>query len=325
MNNRIIKNLDVVVVGELNVDLILTGLPSLPEMGQCKLSKDMHFTLGSASAIFASNIARLGLNVGFIGKIGSDYFGDFILQSLNNRNVDTSQIIRDNNAKTGICVSLSFPENYAMASYAGVRETFRLPEVDINYVSTARHMHMSSYYLQTGMQEGCAELFRCAKELGLTTSLDPDSDPYGKWDNSIFEILKYVDIFLPNEKEAINISKCNNVESALDLLNKVVNTVVIKTGKFGAWTKNHKKTIHANIFKIDTVDTTGAGDSFNSGFIYQYLKGSDIEDCTLWGNACAAISTTQPGGTTVFPNLSELQQFLAERKEEIKHIIDIRK
>ena len=146
------KKLDVVVIGELNVDLILTGLPSIPEMGQCKLSKDMHFTLGSASAIFASNIARLGLNVGFVGKIGGDFLGDFILQSLNNRNVDTSQIIKDNNAKTGISVSLSSPDNYAMASYAGVRESFRLSDIDFDYVSKAKHLHMSSYYLQTGMQ-----------------------------------------------------------------------------------------------------------------------------------------------------------------------------
>jgi sugar/nucleoside kinase (ribokinase family) len=294
-------------------------------MGQCKLSKDMNFTLGSASAIFASNIARLGLNVGFLGKIGDDYFGDYILQSLNSRNVDTSHIIRDKSAKTGICVSLSFPENYAMASYPGVRETFRLSNVDFDYISTARHMHMSSYYLQTGMQEGCSELFRHAKELGLTTSFDPDSDPSGKWDNSIFKTLKYVDIFLPNETEALNISKCNDVESALDLLSKVVNTVVIKTGKSGVWTKNPNKTIHANVFKIEVVDTTGAGDSFNSGFIHQYLKDSEIEECALWGNACAAISTTKTGGTTAFPDISELQQFFTEREEEIERIIDLRK
>jgi sugar/nucleoside kinase (ribokinase family) len=325
MNNRAKKKLDIVVVGELNVDLILTGLPSLPEMGKGKLAKDVSFTLGSASAIFASNIARLGLNVGFLGKIGDDYFGDFILESLNSRNVDTSHIIRDKSAKTGICVSLSFPENYAMASFPGVRETFKLSDIDFDYISTARHMHMSSYYLQTGMQEGCSELFRQAKEFGLTTSFDPDSDPSGKWDNSIFDTLKYVDVFLPNDTEALNISKTKNVESALDQLSKVVDTIVIKMGKSGVWTKNSEKAIHSNVFKVAVVDTTGAGDSFNSGFIYQFLKDSDIEDCTLWGNACAGISTTKPGGTTAFPDISELQKFFAEREEEIKKLITIRK
>ena len=325
MKNIIREKLDVVVVGELNVDLILTGLHSLPEMGKCKLSKDMNFSLGSASAIFASNIARLGLKVGFTGKIGDDYFGDFILQSLHTRNVDTSQVIRDKKAKTGICVSLSFPENYAMASFPGVRETFHLSDIDFDYISTARHLHLSSYYLQTGMQEGCALLFRRAKEMGLTTSFDPGSDPLDIWDRSIFDTLRYVDVFLPNETEALNISKCRDIETSLDILGRVVKTIVIKEGSNGVWVGNQEKTIHSKVFKIDVVDTTGAGDSFNSGFIYQFLQGSGIENCTLWGTACAAISTTKPGGTTAFPSISELHQFLDERSEEIKQIIDLRK
>jgi len=315
------KDLDIVVVGELNADLVLTGLPSLPEMGKCKLSKDMTFTMGSASAIFACNIARLGLKIGFMGKIGDDHTGDFLLKELEGRNVVTSRIIRDKSGKTGICISLSFPENYAMASYPGVRETFCLDDVDFEYISTGRHMHMSSYYLQPGIQAGCPELFRRSKELGLTTSFDPDSDPSGKWDKSIFETLKYVDVFLPNETEALNISGCSDLKSALDLLGETVGTVVIKCGRNGVWVKDRSKTIHAKVFDIVPVDTTGAGDSFNSGFIYQYLPGSDIEKCSVWGNACAAISTTKPGGTTAFPDIRELQQFFNERKEEKELLI----
>ncbi len=316
------KKLDIVVVGELNMDLILTGLPSFLEMGQSKLSKDMDFTLGSASAIFASNIAKLGNKVGFLGKIGDDILGDYILQSLLSRNVDTSKIIRDKNEKTGICVSISFPENYAMASFPGVRESFCLEDIDFDYISMARHMHLSSYYLQPGLREGCTELFKHAKELGLTTSFDSDNDPSGLWDSSILDILQYVDIFLPNEIEALQIAKCNDLQSALNVLSDIVNTVVIKTGKNGAWAKNREQTIHANAFKVEVVDTTGAGDSFNSGFIYQYLNGADIDKCILWGNACAAISTTKIGGTTSFPDVAELQYFFSERSEELKKIID---
>jgi sugar/nucleoside kinase (ribokinase family) len=317
------KNLDIVVVGELNVDLILSGLPSLPEFGKCKLSQDMYFTLGSASAIFASNIAKLGLNVGFVGKIGDDDFGDFILESLKKRNVETSRIIRDKSAKTGVCVSLSFPENYAMASYAGVRELLTYQDLDMEYISQAKHLHLSSYYLQTGMREGCSELFKRAKESGLCTSLDPDSDPAGIWDESIFEVLNYVDVFLPNESEALHISGCDTVDKALNHLGQIVKIVVIKTGDTGAWVKNQEKICHANAYNMEAVDTTGAGDSFNGGFIYQFYKGAQIEDCILWGNACAAISTTKPGGTTAFPNLRELKRFFAERKEETEHLIDI--
>lgn len=316
------KKTDIVVVGELNVDLILTGLPSLPEMGVCKLSKDMNFTLGSASAIFASNIARLGLGVAFIGKLGNDEFGDFILNSLKRRNVATEWIIRDGNAKTGICVVLSFPDNYAMASYAGVRELLTLSDINMEYVSSARHLHLSSYYLQTGMLDGCAGLFRQAKKMGLTTSLDPDSDPKGQWDESIYEVLKYVDVFLPNEREALHITKCDSIEAALDQLSTVVDVAVIKAGERGAWVKKGGKNYHADSFKIDVVDTTGAGDSFNSGFIYQYYRGAPIEDCMLWGSACAALSTTKSGGTTAFPDQQELKRFLSARKSDIDHLIE---
>jgi sugar/nucleoside kinase (ribokinase family) len=286
-------------------------------MGQTRLAQDMHFTLGSASAIFAGNIAHLGLNVGFVGKVGDDDVGDFVLKSLQKRNVDTSMIIRDKAAKTGICVSMSFPENYAMASYAGVRETFTLADINFEHIAKAAHLHMSSYYLQPGMQEGCAELFKKAKEMGLSTSLDPDSDPSGRWDDSIFKVLNYVDIFLPNEKEALNISKSDSIESALDLLHKTVPVVVIKAGTSGVWIKNRDGKIHINAFEVDALDTTGAGDSFNSGFIYQFYRGAGIEQCAIWGNACAAISTTGLGGTGAFPTLQQVERFLKDRKVDI--------
>jgi len=308
------KKPDIIVIGELNVDLILSGLPSLPVMGECALSGDMQFTLGSASAIFASNIAKLGANVGFVGKIGDDELGDFILRRLNAGKVNTSRVIRDAGAKTGICVSMSFPDDYAMVSYAGVRESFTPSDVDMDYTLQARHLHMSSYYLQPGMRKGCVELFHQAKDAGMTTSLDPDSDPSGEWDHSIFDLLEYVDVFLPNEKEALAISKCGNLESALDILDRRVGTVAIKTGRRGVWVRNQKKTVHADAFKIGVVDTTGAGDSFNSGFIYQILRGASLEKCTLWGNACAAISTSRLGGTAGFPTRSELEHFLRKNR-----------
>lgn len=315
------KRLDVVVVGELNVDLILTGLPGLPTMGRCTLADDMEFTLGSASAIFASNIAKLGARVGFVGKIGDDELGEFILRHLRRRHIELSQIRRDPAAKTGVCVSLSFPENYAMASYAGVRETMTVEDVDFDYVGRGRHLHMSSYYLQPGMLPGCPRLFRAAKERGLSTSLDPDADSSGKWSRSIFELLAHVDIFLPNEQEALSITGCAEVNAALKLLNETVPTVVIKRGSGGALAGSGGKVFSASTFSVTVVDTTGAGDSFNAGFIHRYLTGATLPECLLWGSACAALSTTAAGGTTAFPSLDEAATFLREREREARGLI----
>lgn len=311
------KKLDIIVVGELNVDLIMAGISTLPEIGKEKIAKNINFTLGSASAIFASNISKLGMKVGFIGKLGNDYFGRFILQSLNDRNVDVSHVTREDKLKTGITVSLSFPKDHAMVTYMGAMEDLTVKDIDFDYLKKSRHMHMSGYFLQLGMRKGCSKLFKLSKEFGLTTSLDPGWDITEKWSKDIFEVLPYVDIFLPNEQEALKITRCGDVETALDKLGKYSENVVIKRGDKGALARKSKKVIKANAFKVKVIDTTGAGDSFNAGYVYKYLNEANIEDCLTFGSACGAIVTTELGGTTKFPTLEEVQNFLSSHERVI--------
>jgi sugar/nucleoside kinase (ribokinase family) len=312
--------MDVVVVGELNADLVLTGLTSLPAYGEVRLAKDMRFALGSSSAIFACNLARLGVEVGFVGKLGADDTGNFLLHSLRDRGVETSQIIQSSAGRTGICVVMSFPHEYAMASYAGIRETFCLDDVNLDYVRSAKHMHMSSFYLQPALRPQCQELFRLAKEAGLSTSLDPDVDPSGKWNGGMRELLPYVDIFLPNEQEAARISGETDITAALNNLSRLSRTVVIKRGANGVLTKCGERTMEAPGFSVQPVDTTGAGDSFNAGFVFQFIQGAPLVNCIAWGNACGALSTRALGGTEGFPTRSEVEQFFSEHAEELENV-----
>jgi len=312
--------MDVVVVGELNADLVLTGLTSLPAYGEVRLAKDMRFALGSSSAIFACNLARLGVEVGFVGKLGADETGNFLLRSLRDRGVETSQIIQSSDGRTGICVVMSFPHEYAMASYAGIRETFCLDDVNLDYVRSAKHMHMSSFYLQPALRPGCQELFRRAKEAGLSTSLDPDVDPSGKWNGGMRELLPYVDVFLPNEQEAARISGETDITAALNSLSRLSRTVVIKRGANGVLTKSGERTVEAPGFSVQPVDTTGAGDSFNAGFVFQFIQGAPLVNCVAWGNACGALSTRALGGTEGFPTRGEVEQFFSEHAEELENI-----
>lgn len=312
--------MDIAVVGELNVDLVLTGLPSLPAYGELRLAKDMRFALGSSSAIFACNAARLGAQVGFVGKLGDDEFGDFLMRCLRRSGVDTSQIIRHPGGRTGICVSMSFPQEYSMVSFPGIRETFCLEDIDFDYVKTARHMHMSSFYIQPALQPGCAKLFRWAKEAAMSTSLDPDHDPAEKWDSGIREVLPHVDLFLPNEQEAMCIAGRTDPDSALARLRTLAKNVVIKCGANGLLTAVGDRTVAAPGFAIHPVDTTGAGDSFNAGFVFQYLRGAPLAECAIWGHACGALSTRTLGGTDAFPDPGEVEQFLRERAAEVESI-----
>jgi len=312
--------MDVVVVGELNADLVLTGLPSLPTYGEVRLAKDMRFALGSSSAIFACNLARLGVEVGFVGKLGADETGNFLLRSLRDRGVDTSQIIQSSAGRTGICIVMSFPHEYAMASFPGIRETFCFEEVNLDYVKSANHLHLSSFYLQPALQPGCQKLFRLAKEAGLSTSLDPDFDPSGKWDGGIREVLRFVDIFLPNEQEAAKISGETDIVAALNCLSELSRTVIVKCGARGVLTRCGERSVEAPGFSVQPVDTTGAGDSFNAGFVFQFIQGAPLMNCVAWGNACGALSTRALGGTEGFPTRSEVEQFFAEHAEDLERI-----
>lgn len=313
-------NLDIAVVGELNVDLVLTGLPSLPAYKELRLARDMRFTLGSSSAIFACNAARLGARVGFVGKVGDDEFGDFMLRSLRQSGVETSCIIRHPGGRTGICVVMSFPEDYSMVSFPGIRETFRLDEVDFDYVRKARHMHMSSFYIQPALRPGIPTLFRWARESGLSTSLDPDNDPSGKWDGGMREALTNVDLFFPNEQEVLGISGSADIDAAVTAVRGLAATTIVKRGAQGVLVARGERIVKAPGFSVTPVDTTGAGDSFNAGFVCRFLQGGALDDCVAWGSACGALSTQALGGTAGFPNIDELRRFLSERGTELELI-----
>lgn len=309
--------MDIVVVGELNVDLILQDISSFPEIGKEKLAKNMVLTIGSASAILASNVARLGIKVGFVGKLGRDHFAEIVMSTLRENNVDCHGIILDDSVQTGVTVALTFPDNYAMVTYMGAMETFSVEDVNFDYLRKGRHLHFSSYYLQPAMRTGCAELFRRAKEIGLTTSLDPGWDPHEEWREDILEVLEHVDVILPNEQEALHISGCETVADALERLGRYAPVIVIKLGKQGAICRADDEIIRTRTYQVDPVDTTGAGDSFNAGFLCDWLQGSDIRQCLKSGNACGALATTKMGGTTASPTKEELDGFLANHPENI--------
>jgi len=312
------NNLNIIVIGELNADLIFQDIPSFPEMGKEKIANNMTLTMGSASAIFACNIARLGLKTGYIGKLGDDIFGKLVLDSMQEAEVDCNGIMEDNSVQTGVTVVMSFPKNKAMLTYLGAMESFSIRNVDFDYLNTAQHMHLCSYYLQTSIRAGCPELFQKAKEAGLTTSFDPGWDPSEKWDDDILEVLNYVDILFSNGREALNISKQDTIEKALHKLKKYVPVVVITQGREGAICGyEDQKTIHLKAYPINPIDMTGAGDSFNAGFLFQWLKGADIKTCLKYGNGCGAIACTKLGGSTASPSLDELEAFLEDNTENI--------
>ncbi len=305
---------DIIVVGELNVDIILNQIDSFPQVGKEILAKQMTVTLGSSSAIFASNASSLGAKVAFIGKIGKDNFGDTVLQNLKAKGVDTGMIKQSDELKTGATLVLNYNEDRAMITHTGAMEDLRLKDISIEQLKQARHLHFSSYFLQTGLRKDVGELFQQAKQAGLTTSFDPQWDPQEKWNMDIETILPYVDVFLPNEKELLNLTSTDNLEAAINSIKDKANIIVVKRGNKGSvsWHKGHLL-YKQPFFNNAVVDAIGAGDSFNAGFIFKFIQNEGIGICQEFGNLTGAVSTTAQGGTTAFTDYDKVIRVAKER------------
>ena len=303
------KSYDILAAGEINPDLVLTG-DVTPAFGQAeKLVDSASFSIGSSSAIFACGAARLGLKVGFIGVCGDDLFGHFMLDEMARRQVDVAPVIVDASVSTGMSVILSTASDRAILTHIGSMDCLRAEQVTDELLSRFRHLHVASYFLQTALQPGLPDLFRRARALGLTTSLDPNWDPSGEW-RGFDDLLPYVNVFLPNENEALALTGAANEEQALARLAQKCPWVAIKLGPRGAIAGQGTLTASSPALKVHVVDTTGAGDSFDGGFLYGFLHGWSLERALKLGAACGSLSTRKAGGTTVQATLEEALQYV---------------
>jgi sugar/nucleoside kinase (ribokinase family) len=308
------RRFDVTIVGELNLDLILYGVPEEIPRERELLASDLNLTLGSSSAIVAHNLSSLGSRVGFASCVGSDSFGELAMARLAAARVDVSKVAVLPRRKTGLTVIMQRDSWRNMLTYPGTISDLRIEDLDLEYLASARHCHLSSYYLQRGLQADIPTLFKKMKSAGLTTSLDCNDDPDDHWQGGIREALQHVDIFLPNAREAMNLTKTHDAQSAAKALAEIVPLVVVKLGAEGAIARRGEETWSSPALKLQVIDPVGAGDSFNAGFLHEYFKGSDVQTCLAAGNLAGALSVTRAGGTEAFRDQSHREQFLKERR-----------
>ncbi len=308
-------DLDISIAGELNLDLILYGLPAqlIPEREL--LAQGMALTLGASSAIVAHNLAALGTRVGFCSKIGNDAMGEIALNRLREAGVDVSRVQKvTNGINTGLTVILQHGAWRNILTYLGTIAQLRYEDLDFDYLASARHFHLSSFYLQAALRPGIPELFRRLKEAGVTISLDTNDDPGGEWGRDLLAALRYVDVFLPNEREAKQAMQTDNLENAITKLARIVGVVAVKLGEKGSLAQRGKERFTCQPVKVNVVDPVGAGDSFDAGFLSQYVKGADLEACLIAGNLAGAFSTTAAGGTEAFRDKASREGFWRENQ-----------
>ena len=309
---------DITIAGEINLDLILYGVPEELPRERELLAERMMLTLGGSSAIVAHNLAALGSRVGFQSLIGEDDFGQIALDPLQKAGVDVSRVRRSSGeAKTGLTVILQRDKWRNMVTYSGTIAELELHALDLEYLKNARHFHLSSFYLQRALRPRIPELFRTLKEAGLTISLDTNDDPDDGWEGGLQEALRYVDIFMPNEREAQKAAGVGDLEAAVQKLAKIVPLVVVKLGPEGAMAQRGAERFVSPAVKVEAVDPVGAGDSFDAGFLHRYLRGGDLPACLAAGNLAGAFSTTRPGGTEAFRDVSYRNRFYGEHAAKL--------
>jgi sugar/nucleoside kinase (ribokinase family) len=297
---------DLLVLGDANPDLVLRGGEVQPAFGQAeRIVEQAQLHVGGSGAIFACGAARLGLRVAFAGVVGDDLFGSFMRSELAERGVDITGLAVDPQRPTGVTVVLSTVEDRAMLTAPGTVGDLRGSLIDPDLLVSARHVHVSSFFLQRALVPDLPDLLGEARDAGASTSLDPNWDPSGEWDGGLMDLLSSVDVFLPNAMEAMRLARISDLDEALARLRMRAPLTVVKSGGDGAMAATTGEIVHIPSIDVRVVDATGAGDSFDAGFLAGYLRGDPLERSLALGNACGAMSTRMMGGTDGQPTLAE--------------------
>lgn len=309
------KKYDIAAIGELNVDIILNGIESEPEIGKEKFCKDMIVTLGSSTAIFAANAAALGSKVCFVGLVGKDSFGQLVRTSLEAKGVAT-HFIGEGDTPTGATICMSYGEDRANLTYQGSMDVMGFDQIDKSVFTLSKHIHLSSLFMQSALLRDIHKVLDAAAENGCTVSLDTQWDPMEKWALDYPKVLPKITVFMPNEKELCALTGKAQLEDAIaEVLPYLGGIMLVKCGSKGSLLvkKDGSRKLLPAFLNKDVVDAIGAGDSFNSGFVSAFVKGLPPEECQKTGNLTGAVNTTAAGGTGAFTSLEDVRKICKER------------
>jgi ribokinase len=291
---------DVINIADIFADVVMTG-PDKPTFGQTEtLADGYEIELGGSGPIFAAQFSMLGGRVALLGYIGNDLLGDFVMGRMGQAGIETQYIRRSSSLKTALGLNISVRGDRSMLTVPGAMNEISPSIVDDSLLEKTRHWHISSYFLLTGLTGFWPGFLEKLKRKGITVSLDTNWSPGGNWDQ-VTEILPMVDLFLPNEVEAMAITGEKDYREAGRVLSGQTGLVVIKRGEEGASAFTGGRETWMPVGDVVTgdirvVDTTGAGDSFNGGFIFEWLKGRPVAQCLNTAIGCGTRNVQHTGG-----------------------------
>jgi len=314
MNKKILS------IGDINIDLALKKeniFNFSKSIGTEIEIDDYSFEIGGSSFNFIKALGSFGVEVAFNGRIGNDVFGNYIRKYLEDEKIDHI-LKKDEHARTGITTIIPFNNDRLFLTFNGSNEYFNVKDIEFENIKNFNHVHLSSYYLLKGLQSDILDIFKYLKSHNITISFDTGFDPDRNWQrDKIFSILKYVDVFIPNELEVIKITKRKNITDAINHLIKYCPIVIVKLGSKGSAGKNISSKcddiVYMPSFNSRVIDTSCSGDCFNAGFIYKYLSGFDLKECLRFANACGALQVNRLGSYK-FRGEREIYKFIEDNE-----------
>jgi sugar/nucleoside kinase (ribokinase family) len=290
---------DVALVADMCVDLIIRGnvRPRFRQIEQ--LIAGYELDVGGSANIFACQIAKLGLSVKVIGRVGKDTFGAHLLGLLAGEGVDISAVKIDPDLKTGLGVTLVEPDDRAILTFIGSIDAATAADLPADPGTFCSHWHVASYFLLTRLQQAWPGFFKRAREQGVSISLDPNWDPDEKW-TGIDALLDKLNVFLPNEVELLAIAGETDLLTAARRIARLGPLVVVKRGADGALAVAKDDVVELSRAEIEPVvgivDSVGAGDNFDAGFLSCWMQHHSLLECLRNGHRCASSSLVQLGG-----------------------------
>lgn len=299
-------------LGEINVDIIMGGLESLPIVDREISAKTFELTIGSSTAICACAYVSLGGNTSFIGLAGQDEYGDFMVNGMQKFGINTDAVCRTSEVGTGVTVNLNYGTTRTQVTYPGTISEFNREHIDFAVLETADHIHLGGPFLQARFLPDISDVLAFARRHGISTSLDPQWDTTEEWEH-LAGWLPQLDYFFPNKDEAVSITGEADPYEACRKLAERTAFPVVKIGREGVICNTPEGITESAGFEVDVVDTTGAGDSFDAGLLYALLeKKMVLKDALRFANGVAARSCTFAGGVNARSSYEDVLKFLGD-------------
>jgi sugar/nucleoside kinase (ribokinase family) len=298
---------EILIPGNYFCDLIFTGFPNFPALGSEVYTENLTVTVGGVLNTVVG-LRRLGVNVGWLGHIGNDIFSRLVMDLVEKEGVDTSLLTHSDAPFQRVTVAISYPHERAFVTYIDPSATpVEMARESLDSIDF-RHLHFTGFQLDPHT----LEVIKAARARDIMVSMDCQDRPMTLDTPGVRDTLMHLDIFMPNAKEAMRLSEQDSVSAAAEVLRPLVPLLIIKDGANGASAWQGDSHWHESALQLTPVDTTGAGDVFNAGFLTAYRKGLDMAECLRWGNICGGLSTLGSGGTSTSPHLEQVQSILEQ-------------